>query len=352
MKELSYDNSVVQKDLSEIITENYSWEKLIGKSVLITGANGMLATYIIYTLFYLNAEKNYNIKITALARNKEKAEKLFSAMIGNKNFDILFQDICQLIDLHGNIDYIIHAAGSASAFAIVNDPIGIVKANTLGTINVLELARKNNTQKILFTSTREVYGKTENILSLTETDFGTIDPLDIRSCYPESKRIAETILKSYQTQYGINFNTVRIAHSYGPGMKIENDGRIMADLISNIVYNHDIVLKSKGDAIRAFCYITDTLKALFLALLEGKTGEAYNVANETEPITIKNLAELLVDLFPEKKLKIKYITPEINKGYIHYERVALDTGKIGQLGWNPTVSLIDGLKRVIKSFEE
>lgn len=352
MEELTYHNPIIQKDLEEIIAENYSWEKLKEKSVLITGATGMLATYIVYTLFYLNEKGNFNIKIVALARNKEKAKKIFSAMLGDKNFEILFQDVNKSIDYKKNIDYIIHAAGSASAFAIVNDPVGIVKANALGTFNVMELAQKNNARKVLFTSTREVYGKTENISFITEADFGTIDPLDVRSCYPESKRMAETILKSYQTQFGINFNTIRIAHSYGPCMKLENDGRIMADLISNVVCNQDIVLKSKGDAIRAFCYITDAVKAMLLVLLDGENGEAYNIANETEPTTIKNLAELLLKLFPEKNLKIEYVIPETNKGYTNYERIRLDTKKIEQLGWNPVVSLTEGLIKTVKSFEK
>jgi nucleoside-diphosphate-sugar epimerase len=350
MKTLSYHHSVVLNDLENIIREKYPWEKFKGKTILITGASGMLATYMIYTLFHLNQKYNFQIKIIALVRNLEKAQELFSVVSKDKNFEFLHQNVNEPIVYDGKINYIVHAAGQASPYDIIHDPVEIVKANTLGTFNVMELAKVKNTEKVLFTSTREVYGKTKGIMNIKETYFGEIDPLDIRSCYPESKRVAETILKSYELQYSIDFNTVRIAHSYGPGMKLSNDGRIMADLISNVVYGRDIVLKSSGEAIRAFCYITDTIKAMFLVLLEGEKGQPYNIANEKEPISIKNLAELLVSLFPEKKLNVKYEISEIRQGYTNYTRIALNTEKIEKLGWTPSISLIEGLKMTITSF--
>jgi nucleoside-diphosphate-sugar epimerase len=142
---------------------------------------------------------------------------------------------------------------------------------------------------------------------------------------------------------------MRIAHSYGPGMKIDNDGRIMADLISDIVNNRNIILKSSGETIRAFCYITDAIKAMFLVLLEGEKGQAYNIANETEDISIKNLAELLISLQPEKKLKVEYQISKNQHGYTSYKRTPLNTDKIEKLGWKPVILLKQGLMRTIES---
>ncbi|MDR0560143.1 MAG: NAD-dependent epimerase/dehydratase family protein [Prevotellaceae bacterium] len=352
MQTLSYYNPVVQNDLDEIIAGNFLWNRLKHKSVLITGINGMLAACMVYTLFHLNKKLNLNVKITGLARNREKAEQLFSAMLDDINFEFLFQDVNEPLNCQQNIDFIIHAAGSASAFAIVNDPVGTVKANTVGTFNIMELARQKRAEKVLFTSSREVYGRTENIPIISETDFGAIDPLESRSCYPESKRMAEAVLKAYQKQFGINFVSVRIAHAYGPGMKLENDGRIMSDLMSNIINNQDITLKSTGEALRSFCYITDAVKAIFLTLLEGKNGEAYNIANETEEISINDLAALMITLRPEKKLKIKYEIPKKMEGYLNYRRTPLNTDKIERLGWQPTISLKEGIERTLNSFEK
>ena len=264
----------------------------------------------------------------------------------------MLQDVCEPIQYEGKIDYIFHLAGNASPHFINTDPVGIVKSNMLGTFNVLELAKDKKSAKVLFASTREVYGKNEKDDNLTETSFGTIDPMDNRSCYPESKRAAETIFRSYYLQYGINFNALRIAHSYGPGMNLHSDGRVMADLIGNVVDGKDIELKSTGEALRAFCYITDAVTGIFYAALKGEPGETYNLANETEEISIRDLARMLVSLRKEKDLKVVFNIPETNSGYCNYKRVGLNTQKIESLGWRPTVSLKDGCQKTIKSFVE
>ena len=152
------------------------------------------------------------------------------------------------------------------------------------------------------------------------------------------------MLKSYYLQYGVNFNAVRIAHSYGPTMQLENDGRVMADLMGDVVAGRDVVLKSSGEAIRAFLYITDAVLGMFTILFHGEPAMAYNLANETEPISIKDLAELLSS-FSEEIATSVAISSENNKAYCNYKRVALDTSAIEKLGWKPMVSLEEGVKR-------
>ena len=211
-------------------------------------------------------------------------------------------------------------------------------------MNVLELARKKQTAKVLFASTREVYGANEHADKLDECSYGVLDPLNARSCYPESKRAAETLLKSYYLQYGVAFNTIRIAHAYGPTMKLENDGRVMADLMGDVVAGRDIVLKSSGEAIRAFLYITDAVLGMFTVLFKGKAGEAYNLANETEPISIRDLAQRLASSRNDKTIQV-VINEGDQKGYCTYRRTALDTTAIELLGWKPQTSLKEGIIR-------
>ena len=251
----SYNNSVVQNDLESICHASIPWFNLVGKRILVTGANGMIATYLIYTLMYFIQKYDMDIKVIALSRNKQKSERLFGNFLNNSHFILLIQDVCKPIDYTGKVDYVFHFAGNASPYFIQNDPVGIMKSNLLGMINVLEVAREKEVEKVIFASTREVYGKNEIDNLLSEDSFGYINCLDNRSCYPESKRAAESLCKSYYLQYGINFNTVRIAHAYGPGMKLDNDGRVMADFIKCIVDNQNIVLKSTGESLRAFCYV-------------------------------------------------------------------------------------------------
>ena len=345
-----YKNKIVQEDLRQMAEEQLDWHQFDGKTILVTGATGMLAAYISYFLLYLKEERGIALKLLALCRTKAKAEKTFRGFLDKSYFELLLQDVCEPIQYGGSIDYIFHLAGNASPHFINSDPVGIVKSNMLGTFNVLELAKEKHTSKVVFASTREVYGKNEKENSLTETSFGTIDPMENRSCYPESKRAAETIFRSYFLQYGVNFNALRIAHSYGPGMNLHSDGRVMADLMGNVVDGKDIELKSTGEALRAFCYITDAVTGIFYAVLKGKPGEAYNLANETEEISIHDLAQMLVSLRKDADLNVVFNIPKTNTGYCNYKRVGLNTQKLESLGWKPKVSLKEGCLKTINSF--
>ena len=347
---MNYINPIAQEDLSQIYNVDLNWNTFNNKTILVTGATGMLATYISYFLLYLKEENRIDLRLIALCRTKSKAENIFKEFLKKPYFTLLLQDVCEPILYEGNIDYIFHLAGNASPFFINTDPVGIVKSNMLGTFNILELAKEKKTSKVVFASTREVYGKNEKEDYLTETSFGTIDPMENRSCYPESKRAAEAIFRSYFLQYGINFNALRIAHSYGPGMNLHCDGRVMADLMGNVVDGKNIELKSTGEALRAFCYITDAVTGIFYAALKGEPGEAYNLANETEEISIRDLAQMLISLRKDKDLKVIFNIPESNSGYCNYKRVGLNTNKLEKVGWQPKVSLKEGCQRTIQSF--
>lgn len=347
-----YDKEVVRQDMDELVSREYvPYEMLRDKTVLVTGATGMLAYYFTMALMHLNLTKDYNIKVVALVRNAKKAEAKFAGFLSHPCFEILSQDVCAPINYDGDIDYIFHAAGACSPYFIKHDPTGIISANTTGTVNVLELAKEKKVTNVIYPSTREIYGKVEGVEFIKETDMGVFDPLEARSCYPESKRIAETILRSYNVQFGVPFTVLRIAHSYGPGMIIESDGRVMSDFISDAVNSRDIILKSEGLALRAFCYVTDAVAAIFLAMLKGECCEAYNLANETEPTPIRDVAQMLTELFPERNIKVIFDIAQNSGAYCNYARVGLDTGKLEALGWKPEVKLRDGLRRTVVSFD-
>lgn len=342
----------INKDMDEIISaKDIPFYILKGKTVLVTGATGMLAYYFCCVLMHLNIKLNYNIKVLALVRNKEKAIKKFSGFLSSHYFELLVQDICTPICYKKKVDYILHAAGGASPKYIQGDPLGIIKANTLGTMNIIEFARKNEVINILYTSTREVYGKIDGKTEIKELDMGILDHSLSRACYPESKRMAEQILISAEKMYSIPYTIARIAHVYGPGMDIDNDGRVMSDFISDAVHSRDITLNSDGRAERAFCYLSDATIALFLVLLRGEKNSIYNVANEKEPMIIKDIAKLITQLCSQKNIKV-VLKPTLDNGsYCDYVRTALDTKKIESIGWSPQVSLSEGIKRTLTTFE-
>ena len=191
-------------------------------------------------------------------------------------------------------------------------------------------------------------------MEIDENDMGVLNHIELRSCYPESKRMAENLLISYSYEYDVNFEIARIAHSYGPGMKIKNDGRIMSDLICNVYNNENIILKSTGEAKRAFCYVADTTVAMFLITLAKTKNQIYNVSNETEEIKIKDLAESLANKwYKEKNIKVEYKIEDKGNKYLKYSRVKLNNNKImNELNWKPKISLRDGIDSTIRYLEE
>lgn len=344
-------NEIIKKDMEHIISEDLPFHKLFGKTILITGATGMLAKYMVYTCILLNEKKNANIHILALVRNEEKAKKEFGKYTEKEYFEFLVQDVCDPIFYEKDVHYIFHAAGNASAKSIVENPTSIIKANTIGTIQVMEFAKTKSIEKVLYTSTREVYGKISHVSNITEEMLGTLNQLEARSCYPESKKMGETILKAYYEQYEVPYQIARIAHSYGPGMSLANDGRVMADILNNVTNEQNVVFSSDGSAVRAFCYIEDAIKGLFYILLKGDIEGVYNLSNEEEPCSIKEVAELAIQV-STLPLEVICKNQAIQAGYSKIERVELDSTKLRNLGWKPTVSLEEGLRRTITYAKE
>lgn len=345
-------NKIISSDVARILSsEIIDWERFNGKSVLITGANGMLPSYLVYTLLELN-NRCIATKVIALVRSKEKAERIFCDYLSDENLEILVQDVCNEIKYSGEIDFIIHAASQASPKFYGVDPVGTIMANVRGTENILRLATEKQCESVLYFSSGEVYGQVDNH-DISETEYGYIDPTKVRSCYGESKRMGENLCVSWSYQYGTPVKIVRPFHTYGPGMQ-RNDGRVFADFAYNIFDNKDIVLRSDGSAERAFCYITDASIAYFKVLLDGKDKEAYNVGNQDACISIRNLAKMLVNLFPEKHLKCVFDIDEndmrTGKMKSPLTRSVPNTAKLKALCWNPSVTIEEGFKRTIENF--
>ncbi len=345
-------NPIIEEDLARICAHDLPWRAFSGKTILISGANGFLPAYMVETLLYLNEiDSSMNCRVVGLARNGEKAERRFAHLLGRPGFSLVIQDVCSPVAIDGDIDFIVHAASQASPKYYGKDPVGTILANTLGTHNLLCLAQKCAVQSFLFFSSGEVYGQVGPKTLISEEDYGPLDPTDVRSCYGESKRLGETMCVAWHHQYGVPAKMVRPAHTYGPGMALD-DGRVFADFVANVVLHEDILIKSQGIARRVFCYLADATLAFFTVLLRGENAQAYNVANENCEVSVAELAELLVGLFPERKLAVKFLPGLTRSGYIQESAGAVpDTSKIRKLGWNPTTTIEEGFRRTVASFE-
>ncbi len=250
-------NNIIKEDLQIIYESGLDWNKFKNSTVLIAGANGMLLSYMVFMLAFLNEKKpDLNIKIIALCRNLEKAKKRFVDLLDLPFFNIRCDDITNKLEFDGNVDYIIHGASPASSQFYGIDPVGVITPNVFGTKNLLELAREKKSKGFLFFSSGEVCGTVDKAVIL-ETDFGYLDPTDLRSCYGESKRMGENMCKCWNYQYNVPTMVVRPEHTYGPTMDLENDKRVFSEFVSDVINNRNIVVKSDGTAVRTFTYISD-----------------------------------------------------------------------------------------------
>ena len=288
---------VEQRDINIILNNPIDWEKFRDKTVLVTGATGRLGMYIVEAISKANIDWNLNITIIALARNKEKLEKVFKHSLELPYIHTLVQDITEPISWDGPVHYIFHTAGAASPQDFTNWPVDTLWGHVQGTRNVLELAREKKSEKILYVSTVETYGEWKSKDGIKEDDMGPMHCDNARACYPEAKRLCETMLASYEAQYGIPYVGVRLCHTFGPGIALD-DGRAFSEFIRNVIEGKDIVLQSDGSAVRTYTYVADAIGAMLLAFTKGKD-HYYNIANLDNLISIRDLAELIAGLDPK-----------------------------------------------------
>ena len=335
----------LNNDFKEITQQNkINFKRLKNKTFLITGANGFIASYIIFFLIYLNNMHLLNIKLILIGKNKKKISKKFINPISKKFIKIIEQNISDKVKLNGKIkiDYIFHLASNASAKHFIKKPIETSLPNVCGTNNLLKFFSLKKIKCFIFFSSGEIYGNYNGILK--EDSINNLDHLNNRSSYAISKKMGESLCYSYFKQKKVPTKIIRLFHSYGPCMNL-NDERVMMDFVKIIKENKVIKLKGDGSEQRSFCYISDVLIGIFIILFNGKNGEAYNLANPNETLSIKNFAYKLLKFNKKSKLVIgKKNLSNKNK------KVKPSIKKISKIGFKPIISVEEGLKRTLNYY--
>ena len=309
-----------------------SFDKLKGKTILISGGTGFIGTYITNIVEYRNKHYKDNIKLISLSRR---------GGISNSTIKYIKCDINNKIDIDEDIDYIIHLASNTHPKQYKDDPVGTITTNILGCKNLLDLACKKNIKRFLLASSVEIYGECID-KPVTENYSGYIDCNKARSGYNESKRLCESLCQSYKSQFGIDFVTARLSRVIGPDRK--EDTKAIAQFINKAINNEDIILNSYGNQLFSYTYVSDAAVAILKLLCDGINGEAYNVSADTDYRTLKDYAEYIA-----KCTKVKVVFDIKNDEFASKASYALlDNHKIKQLGWKPRYTVLEGLSKTIE----
>ncbi|MCQ2214300.1 MAG: NAD-dependent epimerase/dehydratase family protein [Bacteroidales bacterium] len=342
MIEFDRDNLQYKEDLHNAICQ-IDKETFRDKIFLVTGATGMIGTFLIDVLMLLNS-MGYNIRVYALGRSKQRAESRLGLYMNNDLFSFIEQDIRKELPLI-TVDYIVSGASNAHPKAYQADLVGTMMTNVVGTYNVLELARLCHA-KVLLLSTVEIYGENRgDTVAFNEEYTGDIPLTNPRQCYPESKRAAEVLVQSYYSQYGVESYIVRLSRSFGPTM-IESDSKASAQFLRNAKFGQDIVLKSNGEQLFSYTYTADVISAMLFVLQKGIVCVPYNVTGKQCDVRLREFAKIVAQ---KAKTQVAFDLPadDEKKGFSLVQRAVMDSSNIEKIGWKPMYSMECAIERTL-----
>ena len=321
-------------------THDVDWVELSGSSVLVTGATGLVGSLFVRALLERNRGFGLGITVYALVRSEEKARRAFEGYGPSDGLHFVVQDVCEL-SLDVSCDYILHAACPTASAFFTSHPAQTADAIVMGTRAVLEYARRCGCRSVVYVSSMEVYGEGNHepglAHALTESETGIVDPLAVRSCYPEGKRMAENYCAAYASEYGVPVKIARLAQTFGPGVP-KDDKRLFAQIARSAMLGDDLVLKTTGASTRMYVYTADAIRALLAVLLKGEKGSAYNVANPATYCSVREMAELVLERFSGGRAHV-VVDVDPNAPYPPEHHLPLDVSRLESLGWAPTTSL-------------
>ncbi len=348
------DNAVYREDLQRIVADrNIPWQELDGKTVLVTGATGLIGSTLVNALLYYGEKTASPPRVLAFVRNEEKARCLYREQLAAHSLYLSFVvgDICAPAAVPGPVDYIIHAASETASRSFVERPVEIIRTAIDGTKNMLELAREKQVKAFLYLSSMEAYGSPTEEKILTEDAPACFNSMAVRSCYPESKRMCEMLTAAYASEYRVPGRVVRLAQTFGPGIA-PDDVRVFAAFARKALAGEDIELATRGDSKRMYLYTADAARAILTILLMGEPGCCYNAANPDTYCSIYEMAQMVSRQFSDGQTKILFSSDRsAAEKYPPGHRLKLDVTKLTALGWRPSTGLEEMYSRMIAGMQ-
>ena len=344
-----YTNNYYSEDINNVCKLSLPWDELRGKSIMLSGATGLIGSFFVDVISEKNITDGLNCTVYALVRNEGKAKARFSKFADDTHLVFIPYDVKYplVTDTPEKIDYILHLASNTHPMLYATDPIGTITTNIIGLQNLLEFAAAHGCERFIFASSNEVYGENRGDAELFDEDYcGYINCNTLRAGYPESKRCGEALCQAYKSQKGLDVCVARLTRSYGPTM-IMSDTKAVSQFIKKGVAGEDIVLKSEGTQYYSYTYTADAASGLLWILLAGESGEAYNIADISGDITLKDLASIIAEMNGKK---VVFELPDAVEaaGYSRATKARLDGSKIRALGWKPMYNIKTGMERTVK----
>lgn len=336
---------ILEEDF-EYIRGNYDFSFLNGKSVFVTGVTGLLGNQLCKYLLYLNEKNKSEIKIFALARNLEKAKKVFGENYENPAIKFVLGDVLNLPNVEEKIDFVVHGASITSSKEFINHAVETIDTAVNGTLNLLRFAHSKKVQGFVYLSSMEAFGITDGKSEVRERDLGYIDISSPRSSYMESKRMCENLCACFASEYGLNVKSIRLTQTFGPGISY-SDTRVAAYFARCVIENQNIVLKTEGKTKRPVLYTRDALTAILTVLKSGLKGECYTAANPETFVTIKETAQMIAEKIAGGKIKVLFDI-ENPAEYAPNLNLNLNIDKLSSFGWEPGVGLEAAYRRMIE----
>ena len=338
-------NKVLLRDFEEF-TQKLDRDALSNKSIFITGATGLIGSFIARALCYANKKLSLGMTLYALVRDENKAADVLDEAAEGVN--IVKGDISAPLDFNFPIDYIIHCAAVTNSKQMVTHPALTIKTSVDGTTNILELAREKQVSGMVYLSSMEVYGAVSGEERTDETGYGYVDCLKVRSCYPESKRMAECLCAAYFYEYGVPVKIARLAQCFGAGV-LKTETRVFYQFAKSLIEKKDIVLHTTGESVGNYCYLAEAAQAIVFLLSNGQPAQAYNVVNEDTSMEIRQMAQL-ISRMSGGDIRVVFDIPEdANKfGYAPPTRLRLSGKRLEELGFKANIGLEECFNRMIE----
>ena len=333
------NHRLYQEDIQYVLTTD-DINNLKGKSVLITGATGLLGVHLIDVLMALG-----DVKVFAVGRNKSSAEARLGEYFDNPLFNFIEQDVCLPFDENLSVDYIIPGASNTHPLAYSQFPIETIQINVKGAEHALELAARCRAT-VLYPSSVELYGNPLRQENFNENQKRSLHLSTLRSCYTESKQLSEALCQSYISEKGVDVKIARLSRVFGPTM-LDSDSKASSQFIKKAINDENIVLKSKGEQFFSYTYVSDAAAALLYIMLHGECGHAYNISHEKCDVRLKDFAQICADYNYNKVIYDLPSEDEI-KGFSIATQAILDNSKLKALGFKPKYDIKDAIHRTIE----